>query len=138
MLILCMSWGIYSLKLTPKDGFLFSETFHGSFIYPQSFCQKSTERKSHVWRLIRRRSHINQSKSICMNIKLRPKCCFQIFITSFYSTKSSENRFLCFFCVCVCFCFYWKSLKIVNNQILWWIKTIILTIVYRWSFTTVA
>ena len=44
VLILYISGGIYSLKTTPNDRF-FWETFHGNFIYSQSFCQKSAERK---------------------------------------------------------------------------------------------
>ena len=38
--------GTYSLKSTPNDRFFFLKTFHGNFIYSQSFCQKSAERKS--------------------------------------------------------------------------------------------
>ena len=47
VLILYMSGGTYSLKSTPNDRFLFIEKlFMAIFIYFQSFCQKSTERKS--------------------------------------------------------------------------------------------
>ena len=42
--ILYISGGTYSSKSTPNDRFYW-ETFHGSFIYSQSFCQKSAERK---------------------------------------------------------------------------------------------
>ena len=42
--MLYISGGNYSLKSTPN--FFFWETFHGSFIYSQSFGQKHAERKS--------------------------------------------------------------------------------------------
>ena len=45
VLISYIRGGTYSLKSTTNDRF-FWETFHGNFIYSQSFCQKSAERKS--------------------------------------------------------------------------------------------
>ena len=42
VLILYISGGTYSLKSTRNDRF-FLGTFHGNFIYSQSFCQKSAE-----------------------------------------------------------------------------------------------
>ena len=58
-LILYVSGGIYRLTSTPNDRFLknyfmaglfysqsFQKLFHGRFIYCQSFCHKSAERKS--------------------------------------------------------------------------------------------
>ena len=45
MLILYISGGTYCLKSTPNDRF-FGKLFIAIFIYFQSFCQKSAERKS--------------------------------------------------------------------------------------------
>ena len=45
VLILYMNGGTYSLKSTPNNRFVL-ETFHGSFIYFQSFCQISAERRA--------------------------------------------------------------------------------------------
>ena len=42
---LYISGGTYSLKST-LNGRCFEKLFHGRFIYSQSFCQKSAERKS--------------------------------------------------------------------------------------------
>ena len=44
VLILYISDGTYSLKSTPNDRF--EKIFMEIFIYSQSFCQKSAERKS--------------------------------------------------------------------------------------------
>ena len=41
----CSSDLTYSLTSTPNDRF-FEKLFHGRFIYSQSYCQKSAERKS--------------------------------------------------------------------------------------------
>ena len=51
-LVLYMSGGNYSLKS------IFEKLFHGNFIYTQSFCKKSAERKSpkkyfHIFVLMR-------------------------------------------------------------------------------------
>ena len=46
VLILYISEGTFGLKSTPNDRFFFEELFMAIFIYSQSFCQKSAERKS--------------------------------------------------------------------------------------------
>ena len=45
VLILYINGGTYGLKSTPNDKF-FEKLFMAIFIYSQSFCQKSAERKS--------------------------------------------------------------------------------------------